>query len=300
LTYYNKTTTDDILNATVSVASGYGSKVVNIGEISNKGIELLLTGTPIRNDDFTWDVSFNLGHNKNLVKSLLDPEKEDEFLNVEQSRHLHAFVRHYEGMPYSQVSGYKYLRNASGTIQLDDSGLPLRDDEAGIVPFGTGYAPYNGGLQNSFRYKNFDLAFSIDYRFGGYMHSGTNARAYMYGLHKNTLAGRETGIGTVSAENVQEYYRRIGDKITEEFIYKSDFIKLREVSIGYSLPSKISEKLSVASLSLSLVGRNLLTLYKDVPNVDPESGYHVGNGQGLEFFPVPRIRSLGLNLNVKF
>ena len=300
LTYYSKTTTDDILNATVSVASGYGSKVVNVGEISNKGLELLISGTPIRNDDFSWDVSFNLGYNKNLVKSLLDPQNDNEFLSVEQSRQLHAFVRHYEGMPYSQVSGYKYLRNDSGVIQLDDAGLPLRDDAAGIVPFGTGYAPYNGGLQNSFKYKNFDLAFSIDYRFGGYMHSGTNARAYMYGLHKNTLVGRETGIGSVSAENVQEYYRRIGADITEEFVYKSDFVKLREISIGYSLPSKYIEKLNVASLNLSLVGRNLFTLYKDIPNVDPESGYHVGNGQGLEFFPVPRIRSVGLNLNVKF
>lgn len=300
ITYYNKKTTDDILNAQVSLASGFGAKVVNIGEMSNRGIELLVYGTPIRNKDFEWETSLNLGYNKNEVVSLLDPENDEEVMDVEQSRHLHAFIKHYEGLPYSQVSGYKYLKDSNGDLVLNASGLPQRDDELGIVPFGTGNAPYNGGFTNMFRYKNLSLSFLVDFRFGGVMHSGSNARAYQYGLHKNTLVGRETGIGSVPAEDIVNYYKAIADNITEEFVYKSDFVKLREIVLAYPIPQTIVDKLRVHKIDVSLVGRNLLTLYKDVPNVDPESGYNAGNGQGLEFFPVPRIRSYGLNLNVKF
>ncbi len=303
LTYYTKKTTDDILNATVSRASGYGAKTVNIGEISNEGIELLLTGTPYQTENFDWDVSFNLGYNKNEVVSLLDPENDEEIRRVAQSRHLHAFIYHYEGLPYSQVSGYKYLRNASGGLVLNDAGLPQKDESIGlngIVPFGTGNAPINGGLTNKFRYKRLTFSFLIDYRFGGVMHSGSNARAYQYGLHEDTLEGRESGIGTIPAANVNTYYKAIADNITEQFIYKSDFVKLREIVLTYPFSQDLTSKMNIDALDISLVGRNLLTIYKDVPNVDPESAYNASNGQGLEFFPVPRVRSIGLNLNVKF
>ena len=299
-TFYNKKTTDDILSAQVSLASGFGAKVVNIGEISNKGLELMVYGTPIRTDNFEWETSFNLGYNKNKVVSLLDPDNDAEVMDVEQSRHLHAFIKHYEGMPYSQVAGYKYLRDANGELILNANGLPQRDDNLGIVPFGTGNAPFNGGLSNSFTYKDFTLSFLVDYRFGGVMHSGSNARAYQYGLHKNTLVGRESGIGSVPASGINSYYKAIADNITEEFVYKSDFIKLREVVLSYPVPESFTDKLNILSMNVSLVGRNLWTIHKDVPNVDPESGYNAGNGQGLEFFPVPRIRSIGVNLNVKF
>ena len=303
LTYYNKSTTDDILDAVVSRTSGYTSKVVNIGEINNEGIELLITGSPIRTEKFDWDISFNLGYNKNTVVSLLDPENDEETKFVDQSRNLSAYIYHYEGMPYSQVSGYTYLKDDNGDLILNGAGLPQKDESVGlngIVPFGTGNAPVNGGLSNSFRYNKLTFSFLIDYRFGGVMHSASNAAAYEYGLHEDTLEGRETGIGSIPATDIRTYYTTIAKNITEAFIYKSDFVKLREIVVTYPLPQNIADKMKIEGLDLSLVGRNLWTIYKDVPNVDPESAYNAGNGQGLEFFPLPRVRSVGLNLNVKF
>ena len=302
ITYYNKKTSDDILNAVVSKTSGYDSKVLNIGQISNQGIELLVYGNPIKTSYFDWGISFNLGYNKNEVISLLNPNIDNEGMLADRSRHLHAFIYHFEGLPYSQVSGYKYLRDVSGDLILTAEGLPQRDETIGIngiVPFGTGNAPIYGGLSNELRFKDLSLSFLIDYRFGGVMHSGSNARAYQYGLHEDTLEGREQGIGIIPAENIKSYYKAIADNITEQFIYKSDFVKLREIVISYPLPEAVLDKVKIEGLEVSLVGRNLWTIYKDVPNVDPESSYNVENGQGLEFFPVPRIRSVGLNLNIK-
>ncbi len=296
--YYDRKTEDDILNANVTISSGYGSTTVNVGEVSNKGIEFLITGTPIKTEDFEWNTSINLSHNESEVVSLLDPEVDDEFVQLQGSRTLTAYIRHIEGMPYGQIVGYKYARDANGEIILDDNGLPTRNDE--LVPFGSGVAPTTGGWSNSFRYKNFNMSFLIDFKYGGYIHGGTNSVAYSRGLHKATLVGRDTGIGSVAAADVQDYYGRIASQITEDFIYKSDFIKFRELSFGYSFPNQILEKTPFSALSLSLVGRNLFIIHKAADNIDPESTYNNGNSQGLEYGSLPTTRSLGLNLNVKF
>ena len=296
--YYNRKTENDILDASVGISSGYSATTVNVGEIKNKGFEILLTGTPIQKKDFNWSTSFNLGYNKSEVISLLDPNDPNEFIQTGGSRTLTAFIRQIEGLPFGQVVGYKYARDTNGNFILDSNGLPTRDDE--LVPFGSGVAPTAGGWSNNFRYKNIGLNFLIDFKMGGYIHGGTNSVAYSRGLHQATLEGRETGIGSVAAEDIQDYYSRIAADITEDFIYKSDFVKLRELSLNYNFSKKIIEKTEISNLILSLVTRNLWVIYKVSDNIDPESTYNSGNGQRLEYGSLPTTRSIGLNLNVKF
>lgn len=300
MAFYNKQTTDDILNATISQTSGYSDVIVNVGKVSNVGIEMLLYGSPIRRNDFSWDVSFNMSYNQSKVISLMDDAVNNEVLVIDRSRSLIAWVQHVEGLPYGQISGFKYLRDANGEIVLDDNGLPLRDLEQGIVPFGSGVHPFVAGIQNNFSYKSWTLGFLIDTKQGGIMHSGTNSQLYRRGVHKNTLIGRESGLGPIPPERVSQYYTHIYNNITEEFIYDAGFVKFRELTLTYDLPSKYLENIFLHKVSASIVGRNLWVIHSEIENVDPESTYHAGNGQGLEFLSLPQTRSYGFNLNLQF
>ncbi|GAB3654269.1 SusC/RagA family TonB-linked outer membrane protein [Echinicola sediminis] len=299
-TLYQRKTEDDILPATISKTSGYSSAQINVGEVINKGFELLITGALVNKADFSWNTSLNMGYNKSEVLSLIDPEVEGERLQLDQNRAQTAYVHNIEGLPYGQVTGWMYLRDASGNIVHNAAGLPMRDEAAGIVPFGSGVHPFTGGLSNNFTYKNFNLGFLVDYKMGAVIFSGTNSWLYRRGMHKNTLVGRENGIGDVPASEMSAYYNEIRNKIAEQFIYDADFVKLREVTFGYQLPSTFLSKLKVRSAKISLVGRNLLLLHSKVENIDPESTYNEGNAQGMDFFQLPQSRSYGVNLNLSF
>lgn len=298
LAFYNRQTKNDILNAAVSPTSGYGSKVVNIGRMENVGFELLLFGTPVRTTNFTWDVSLNFSQNNNEVVSLLTETQDDEeSIRVAESRTRNAYIHHVEGLPYSQIMGFAFQRDGSGNILLDDNGLPLQGD---FMPFGTGVHPTSFGINNSFTYKNVTLSFLIDSKFGGQIYAATNAYAYFRGLHQNTLEGREGGIGPVANTDIEDYYGRIAFGISEEFIEDADFVKLRELVLSYSIPKSMLGDLPFESISLGLAGRNLWLISSAVDNIDPESTYSAGNGQGLEMFGVPQTRSLQFNLGVRF
>ncbi len=302
-TVYNRKTTNDIVSSQLSQTTGFNSIVLNVGAIRNQGVELLLTGSPIKTTSFNWDASFNVGHNKSKVEELY---KDLTSIRTASARSFTGFVENIVGKPYGQIVGYKFKRDAKGNILLQD-GLPQRGES---VAFGSGVAPWTLGLTNNFSYKHFSLNVLVDGKFGGLLYSGTNDFGTYRGVHKNTLVGREGGIiaagvdgaGNPNATKVdaQPYYQSIGLNITEPFIYKSDFIKLRQVIISYEIPAKIFNKTAVKGLSVSLVGRNLAILKKYVPNIDPESTYNSGNGQGLEWFGAPSSRSMGFNLNVKF
>jgi len=295
-TYYDRTTENDIISAAVSSTSGFGSKIVNVGEMSNMGVELLLTGTPIKTQDFSWDINLNFAYNDNQVLSLLDPEIEGESIRAGESRTQSAYIEHVEGLPYSQVGGFAYVRDEAGEIVLDDNGLPQQGE---FTHFGTGVAPTMAGFGSTFRYKNFSLNFLIDSRWGGKIYSATNAFAYLRGLHQETLEGRETGIGSIPAEEVEDYYGRVYS-ITEQFVYDADYIKLRQVQFTYNLPSSVIERLPLSGVNVGIGARNLALLYSAADNIDPESTYNVGNAQGLEMFGVPSTRSIQFNLGIRF
>lgn len=310
--YYTRTTTNDILNTSISSTSGFGSTTINIGELTNQGIELLINATPVQTSDFSWDISFNMANNISEVVSLGENAQGEaiEFLNLDEARTRQERIRHYVGQPLGIIAGYRH-RMINGQPVYDANGFPVRSE--GFEILGEGRHPFSAGISNTLNYKGLSFNVLIDMRSGGSVMSGTNVLAYGFGLHEETLVGRESGITVsgvdeagesltvnITPENVDDYYNRYND-ITNNFVYDASFGKLRELSIGYSLPGSMLANLPISTVNLSLVGRNLALLWSNVPNIDPESAYAAGSRtQGLEFFALPATRNLGFNLSVTF
>lgn len=318
LALYSNETTNDIVNVTTSVASSYGAASANLGRIENKGVELLLTGTPIRTADFNWTTSVNFAFNEGTVTAT---NEDDAPIGLDEPRTRNARIQHIVGERYGTIFGTTFVRDNSGNIvyDIDGDGTPIpRQGDRAIL--GNGVPPRTIGFTNSFRYKNLSLNFLIEGKFGGQLFSGTNSVAYGTGLHKGTLEGRENGLSvtgidgatfdadagtgssftaTVAPENLSTYYGRVND-IAEFFVEDSDYIRFRQLSIGYSLPSKILDKTFLNGVTFNLIGQNLFFISRTIDNVDPESAYNAGNSQGLEYFGVPSTKGYGLSVNVKF
>lgn len=318
LALYQNETTNDIVNLTTSVGSGYGSASANLGKIENKGVELLLTGTPVRTANFGWTTSVNFAFNEGTVTAT---NPEDAPIGLDEPRTRNARIQHIVGERYGTIFGTSFVRDNNGNIvyDIDGDGVPIpRQGERKIL--GQGVPPLTVGFTNTIRYKNLSLNFLIDGKFGGQLFSGTNSIAYGNGLHKGTLEGRENGLSvsgidgatfdadagtgssfttTVSPENLQVYYGRVND-IAEFFVEDSDYIRFRQLSLGYTLPSKILDKTFMNSVTFNIIGQNLFFISRTIDNVDPESAYNAGNSQGLEYFGVPTTTGYGLSLNVKF
>lgn len=318
VTYYNKETTNDIVKVTVSPTSGYYQYIENIGKIRNRGWELLLTGTLLKRPAFDWKASFNYAVNDNKVVYI--GGLPGIVINGAYPRWgSEVSISNVVGLPYGQIMGYAYRRDAKGRIIYSDginNPAPAGEPEPsnGVVPLGSTVYKQTGGLTNEFRYRDLSLSVLIDFKYGAKLYSGTNLLLYYYGLHKNTLQGREGGyIGKGVLENghvnttavpAQQYFQDISaggtDHIAEEFVYDASFIKWRSASLTYNFPAAALKKKFVKGLSFSLVGRNLATLMKHVPNIDPESSINNSNGQGLELTGYPATRSWGFNMNLKF
>ena len=315
-TYYDQKTTDDILSASISRASGFLSTSVNIGELSNKGMEILVTGTPV-SGAFTWDISLNLAKNKNKVIALSPGITE---LNVEEPRTRTVYIKHIVGYPFGMITGYVQKTDGQGNKVYEANGSPVRSDVYEIL--GNGVADLTGGLNNTISWNRISLNCLIDFKFGGDIYSGTNVRLTQWGLHKQTLQNREggmvitgvtqTGTGgsgepiyeplsvTLDQEGTRRYWSNLGERAEENFVYDASFIKLRQISLEYSFSPKILSKTPFNSLALSVVGRNLAILYKNIDNVDPEYGYTDSAAQGLDYFGMPTTRTFGFNLRVVF
>lgn len=318
-TYYQQKSTDDQLNAQVSRSSGFGSTLVNLGEMENKGVEILLTGSPIRTNNFNWDISFNVARNRNKVISLIEGS---DILNVEEPRTRTVFVQHRTGYPFGVLAGWVQKKSPDGQPVFEENGAPVQSDQMEVI--GNGIPDWTGGINNSITFKGFNLSALVDFRIGGDLYSGTNVRLTQWGLHKQTLQGRageepltvsgviESGTAsdgtpiyesfskTLSPGEANNYWNQMGNRVQDHFIYDGSFAKLRQVTLGYNFPRSIMEKTPFTNLNLSFVGRNLSILWKNVENIDPESGYSSGNGQGLDYFGMPQTRTFGFNVRATF
>ena len=311
-TYYSQKTTDDILQATVSQASGFMTTSLNIGELSNKGIELMINGTPIRGP-LTWDVSLNLAKNKNKVIRLSEGI---ESLQIEEPRTRTVYVKNIVGYPFGMLTGLVQQRDGAGNRIYTSDNKPVQSDSYEII--GNGVADLTGGLNNSLTYKGFNLTFLIDFKAGGDIYSGTNVRMLEQGLTKESLIGRDgkmtitgvfedgsggyTGVEThtLTAEEAEIYWQYLGERDEAHFVYDASFIKLRQFTFGYNIPASILGKTPIKTLNLSFVARNLAILYKNTPNIDPESTYTTTSAQGLDYFGLPATRTFGFNLKATF
>ena len=298
LTYYSRKTTDDILSTSIAASSGYTSALLNVGELSNKGIEVLLTGQPIKSANFVWDVSYNMAYNRSEILKLAPGLTSVGGAGV--------------GSPYNTIRGRTYLTNAKGqTVFNKLSGYQVQGPE---IEYGQGVPPYTMGLTNNFKYKNFSLNILIDGKFGNIVQSGLSRYMYRFGLSKNTLPGRENGL-TVSGvdqdgapftktwpvDQLDTYYNNQASlsPLTTS-VFDGSFIKLRSVVLAYRIPAKSIRFLKIQSADVSIVSRNLAILYSQITDFDPESAYTVGNTQGQSANTIPRTRDIGVDLLIKF
>jgi TonB-linked SusC/RagA family outer membrane protein len=311
-TYYDNATIGDIVGVSASRTSGYGSALANLGEVSNTGYEVLLSGSLIRAENFAWDLSLNYSYNDSKIVSTND---EDTNISMDEPRSRNLNVTHIVGETYGALYGTSYNRDTQGRIihDIDPDGTPIPQVGARKI-LGFGVSPTSIGVSNNFRYKNFNMSVLVEGKYGGQMYSGTNALSKYFGAHKATIDadGRENGFTVsgvdasgaafttaIAPDRIEDYWRRTYE-IAEESIYDVNYLRLRQMSIGYNIPRKILENTFIKTASVSVIGRNLFFFSNSVENVDPESGYNVSNSQGLEWFGMPIPRTVGVNVNLKF
>ncbi|WP_439489038.1 SusC/RagA family TonB-linked outer membrane protein [Algoriphagus sp.] len=298
IAYYEKETHNEIMNASYSIASGFNSAVVATGSTSNKGLEVLVTGTPVQTTNFTWKTSFNLSKVKNEV---LSTDNNNNPVNLGQNRATlgNAVTAYVVGEAGPQIRAYDYAYNADGSIQVDEAGLPVRGE---LINMGTVLPTLYGGWNNEFYYKGITFSFLIDYNYGNKVLSATEFYSTFRGLNQVTLEGREEGVtnGGVTAP-AQEYYQALAQNITSTSVVDGDFIKLRQLTLGYSFPEKWFGNMPILKgLDVSLVGRNLGFLMRKAKNIDPEASFGSNiNYTGIEGGNLPSTRSFGFNLNFK-
>jgi TonB-linked SusC/RagA family outer membrane protein len=291
LTWYNKKSTNEIVKAPASITSGYTSVVLNIGELKNTGLEMLLTTSPVKKQDFQWVSSLNGSVNNNEVVKLAEGQKS---LAVGESRSGNGFTQHIVGEAAHQIMAFDYLRDADGQIVVNANGVPQRGD---LKSFGSAYHKWTAGWNNEFSYKQFSMSFLIDGKFGGKIFSATDYYGYQFGLHKATLVGRDETFGENNASS-QRYYGDFSNNVSSTFVHDASFIKFRQFTLGYTIPGQVLNN-AVKSVTVSFVARNLFILMKKTDNIDPESNFS-NYAPGLELGGVPPVRTYGFNLNVKF
>ncbi|PHN07279.1 SusC/RagA family TonB-linked outer membrane protein [Flavilitoribacter nigricans] len=321
VTYYNQTTTDQIINIAVSKATGYDSKVINAGEITNKGIEAVLYGTLFKQKDFTWDVAINFAKNNNQIVDLYTDANGNELETIVLTSRRGLSLEARVGQPYGTLFGSAYLRvpdgpNAGQIIFKD--GIPQVDPNLQII--GNVTPDFLGGIQNSISWKNFSISALIDAKIGGDIADESSSTGMQTGIYPITALGREEGVIGIGVKNIgseenPEYVpndvvaptksvtRMLSVRsVNEGAIYDATYVKLREVSISYALPNTLMNKIGfVKSARLSLVGRNLAMIYNGHHQIDPELNIFGGNLQGaLYYATLPSTRSVGVNLNVVF
>ncbi|SEM16589.1 TonB-linked outer membrane protein, SusC/RagA family [Chryseobacterium taichungense] len=306
---YKTRTFDQIINLPVSSATGYRTFLVNAGQINNKGIEVQLNGTPVKNDNFKWDIDINWSKNENEVVSLYGDSQNYLLASYQGGVSLNARVGEafgaLVGSDYVYLNGEKVINPANGRYLTNPNQVI-----GNITP------DWIGGVRNSFNYKGLSVSFLIDVKHGGDVFSTDMYYGLATGLYEETAIGdyRTAGVvnpgvnpnGQVNTTptsapdtfgNVDGYRRMPNSR----FVYDASYVKLREASIGYSLPKSVLANTSFQEVKISLVGRNLWIIHKNLPYADPEAG--TGNGlssKGNSIGVLPTTRDLGINVTLKF
>ncbi len=315
VSYYNRVTTDLILNVPIDPASGYATQVQNVGEIVNKGIEALITVDILKKADLggiTWNLGVNYSNNQNEVLSLNEGTEKISLGGLSTIGYFAV-----PGQPIGVYEGNVPQTSPSGQIVVDANGVPIASTEKEF--YGNSQYDYILGITNRFGYKNFSLSAVIDIRQGGLMFTRTADINHFTGNGiKTTYNDRKPFIVPNSVQEVApgEYVenttavdqQHIDDYHSADFndranVIDQSFLKLREVVLSYTLPKKLLEKTPLASVSASIFGRNLL-LYTPVDNqfIDPETttfGNDVAANFG-EFSSNPSVRSYGVSLKATF
>ena len=341
-----------IIPVQVTPTSGFVSKFINAGEIQNDGVELFLSAD-IFTKQFKWKTDINWSKNRSNVVSLA-PGTDRLLLRNWFNVGVFAEV----GQPFGNIRGNAQARDPeTGTPLVFPNGRARWNNDQLL---GNAQPDWIGSIRNSFSYKGFSLNVLLDVKMGGELLSATMVKSMNYGVHAESLAGREeylfstmilgennnerAGNGLfgnpygdpgrpkgriyeASAVGVQDadgnwvaerdaegnivyadiwlspqLYGYDGLSDQARFVYDASYVKLREVVFGYTFPPRVLKKLkNIKHLKISLVGRDLWTIYRNTPQgIDPESGTTSGNGQGIEFGSFLPTRTVGVNVKITF
>ena len=332
VTYYTQISENQIMSMATSWTSGYNYRLINAGEIENKGIEISLNTRPVQRGDFSWDVNLNFSRNSNIVKELVD---DIDMIELEKAAWLDVQVAAMVGENFGSIVGPDFKRNDKGQILIDpNTGLPQYDKSNHIL--GNASWDWTGGLGTNLSYKNLSLWALFDVKVGGDLYSMSARAAYESGKALETLEGREAwykseeerqeagiqkgdnweptggyiapgvidnGDGSYRPNDIyinpEDYWMSVSRNAPSMFIYDNTYVKCREMTLTYNVPTARLGN-TVKGLSLSLVARNPFIIYKNIPNIDPDSNYNNTTGMGLEYGSLPSRRSYGFNINVKF
>ncbi len=305
-TYYDITSKDQFIQVpTVSGEGGYTTEFINAGEITNKGVELTVSATPIKTNDFQWVTAFNYTKNKNKIVDIGPDDKKTISLGSSEGYDTKLV----EGGSFNDLYVLKFQRDAQNRI-IFDAGKPLRS--ATFEYIGNLNPVWSLGWNNNVSYKRFNMGLLINGKFGGKVFSQTESMLDGAGVSQRTADARDAGgvtvngvdkktdaaITTVAAET---WFRAIGDRngIGEAYIYDRTNIRVGQFNLGYNLNlQKI--KIPVKSANISFIGNNLFFLYKVAP-FDPELAMSTNqNSQGLDNFNLPSTRTYGFNLKLTF
>lgn len=305
LTYYKTNTRQQILPVDISHTTGFSNSVMNAGEVENKGFEAtaglkLLRAADV--DEVGWDMQVNFSTFSSKVSNL--PEGVESII-LGSTRGLTVEAR--EGEEYGTMLGQVTQTNDQGQELIGYDGLLIPSETKEVV--GSFQPDFTAGLRNSFEYQGLRLSTLLDLRVGGDVFCQTCAIGRRTGQLIETLEGRENfeiaheGVHPDGTENTvmlpPPVYHRDRYNMFHYFMYDASYLKLRELTLGFDLPQGIVEALPISDARLSVIGRDLLILSKNVPHIDPELITSSGNAQGIEVFRTPTQRSLGLRLTVR-
>ncbi|HEY5967327.1 MAG TPA: SusC/RagA family TonB-linked outer membrane protein [Chitinophagaceae bacterium] len=328
---FDKLTTEQIIDINLSTTSGYNTSKENQASLKNSGLETLIELKAIQTKDFAWTTSWNNSYLKTEVLDVGTPSGTRLLLYFNGTgNEFLGEIRYTEGLAMNQLYTKSYKRNAKGEIVVGTNGRLIEDRTSG--PIGTGFHPvgssipkFTGGWNNTVNYKNFSFNVFIDYKFGGTVLSSTLLNMTRQGHSKLSLEGREGGILVpgvydaglpnaglpnttrvmVTGNGLQSYWADYRNyQIGDPFTFKSDFIKLRNITLTYNFSTLLKEVdflNFVKGLSLSASCRNAAIIYKDLPGLDPEAIQSSGDiRSGYENSSLPTTRNYNLTLNVKF
>lgn len=316
-TYYQTNSTDQIFAQDVPLGSGARSRFINGADIQNNGFEVILTGNPVRTNDFDWNITANFSKNDSEVLELAEGIDRLSIGNTNFGiRNMQLTV----GSKFGDFYSRGFERDGQGRIIVGEDGLPLTTDGKSILV--SNFNPdWLGGVRNTFSYKNLSLSFLIDIRQGGTVLSQTLANLASNGLLQRTVAGRDgtlvvgqNVLGTngavkedgspndiqIASESLWKMLGNSEQPIGEPFVEDASNIRLREFSLGYSFPSKFLSGTGLRQAQFSIVGSNLFFISRN-SSFDPEvSTGTATNQEGYESNAPPLTRSLGFNLKVGF
>ena len=317
--YYERETIDLITPISVSGATGASNLWLNGGDMKNKGLEFIINGTPIKTNNFSWDIKFNYAQNRSEITRLAEGIEFMQLASVQGGVTLGGAL----GESFGSIRGRDFVYNENGQKIVGANGYYSRTSSTNNI-IGNITPDWTGGVKNNFKYKNVSLGFLIDIQKGGDVFSLDTYYGYATGLYdftagtnhlgnpvRNTIADgggvilpgvQADGTPNTVVADASSYANPWGYVRTPQaaHVYDASFVKLREVNITYVFPKKIINKFSVENLSFSVIGRNLWIIDKNTPYSDPEAGLGSGNIQGYQSGAYPAVKEIGASLKFEF